>query len=36
MIVIGGVMGFKKTAVFVTTVVVMSTIAGMLYGTFVV
>nr|HDN00174.1 permease [Deltaproteobacteria bacterium] len=36
MIVIGGVMGFKKTAVFVTTVVVMSTIAGMVYGTFVV
>jgi uncharacterized protein len=36
MIVIGSVLGFKKTAVFVTTVVVMSTIAGMIYGTFVV
>jgi uncharacterized membrane protein YraQ (UPF0718 family) len=34
MIVIGGVLGFKKTAVFVAVVVVMSTIAGMLYGTF--
>jgi uncharacterized membrane protein YraQ (UPF0718 family) len=33
MIVIGGVLGFKKTAVFVAVVVVMSTIAGMLYGT---
>ena len=34
MIVINGVLGFKKTAVFVVTVVVMSTIAGMAYGTF--
>jgi uncharacterized membrane protein YraQ (UPF0718 family) len=34
MIVINGVLGFKKTAVFVVTVVVMSTIAGMTYGTF--
>ncbi|MBC2714807.1 MAG: permease [Desulfobacteraceae bacterium] len=34
MIVIGGVLGFKKTAVFVAVVVVMSTVAGMAYGTF--
>lgn len=34
MIVIGGVLGLKKTAVFVFLVVVMSTIAGMIYGTF--
>ncbi|WP_300673388.1 permease [Desulfoluna sp.] len=32
MIVISGVMGVKKTAVFVSIVVVMSTIAGMIYG----
>jgi hypothetical protein len=36
MLVIGGVMGVKKTAVFCTIIVVMSTIAGMIYGTFVV
>jgi len=33
MIVISGVMGVKKTSVFVSIVVVMSTIAGMIYGT---
>ncbi|MFC1895813.1 permease [Thermodesulfobacteriota bacterium] len=33
MIVIGGVLGVKKTAVFVCIVVVLSTIAGMMYGT---
>ena len=33
MIVIGGVLGVKKTAVFVVIVVIMSTIAGMIYGT---
>jgi uncharacterized protein len=33
MIVIGGVLGVKKTAVFVVIVVVMSTIAGTIYGT---
>jgi len=32
MLVIGGVMGAKKTAVFCTIIVVLSTIAGMLYG----
>lgn len=32
MLVIGGVMGVKKTAVFCTIIVVLSTIAGMLYG----
>ena len=32
MIVISGVMGVKKTSVFVAIVVVMSTIAGMIYG----
>jgi uncharacterized membrane protein YraQ (UPF0718 family) len=32
MIVISGVMGVKKTSVFVSIVVVMSTIAGMIYG----
>jgi uncharacterized membrane protein YraQ (UPF0718 family) len=36
MLVIGGVMGVKKTAVFCTIIIVMSTIAGMIYGTFVV
>ncbi|MFH1138635.1 MAG: permease [Pseudomonadota bacterium] len=34
MLVIGGVMGWKKTAVFCGIIVIMSTIAGMLYGTF--
>jgi len=34
MIVIGGVLGVKKTAGFVSIIVVMSTIAGMIYGTF--
>jgi len=33
MIVIGSVMGVKKTAVFCTIIVVMSTLAGMIYGT---
>jgi uncharacterized protein len=32
MLVIGGVMGAKKTLVFCTTIVILSTIAGMLYG----
>jgi len=32
MLVIGSVMGFKKTLTFVTIIVLMSTIAGMLYG----
>jgi len=32
MLVIGGVMGVKKTAVFCTIIVVLSTVAGMLYG----
>ena len=32
MLVIGGVMGPKKTAVFCTIIVVLSTIAGMIYG----
>ena len=32
MLVIGGVMGVKKTAVFCIIIVVLSTIAGMLYG----
>jgi uncharacterized membrane protein YraQ (UPF0718 family) len=36
MLVIGGVMGVKKTVVFCSIIVVMSTIAGMIYGTFVV
>jgi hypothetical protein len=36
MLVIASVMGAKKTAVFCTIIVVMSTIAGMIYGTFVV
>ncbi len=34
MLVIGSVMGVKKTAVFCCIIVVMSTIAGMLYGAF--
>jgi len=33
MLVIGGVMGFKKTATFCTIIVIMSTIAGIIYGT---
>jgi len=33
MLVIGGVMGVKKTVVFCSIIVVMSTIAGMVYGT---
>ena len=32
MLVIGGVMGAKKTAVFCTIIVILSTIAGMVYG----
>jgi uncharacterized membrane protein YraQ (UPF0718 family) len=36
MLVIGGVMGAKKTFVFCSIIVIMSTIAGMIYGTFVV
>jgi uncharacterized protein len=32
MLVIGGVMGVKKTAVFCTIIVILSTIAGMIYG----
>jgi len=32
MLVIGGILGVKKTAVFVAVIVVLSTIAGMLYG----
>ncbi len=32
MLVIGGVMGWKKTAVFCSIIVVMSTIAGLIYG----
>ncbi len=32
MLVIGGVMGIKKTAVFCTIIVILSTVAGMLYG----
>ncbi len=32
MLVIGGVMGVKKTAVFCSIIVVMSTLAGMIYG----
>jgi len=34
MLVIGSVMGAKKTAVFCTIIVVMSTVAGIFYGTF--
>ncbi|ADK85631.1 permease [Desulfarculus baarsii DSM 2075] len=32
MLVIGGIMGWKKTAVFCSIIVVMSTIAGLIYG----
>ena len=32
MLVIGAVMGVKKTATFCTIIVILSTIAGMLYG----
>jgi len=32
MLVIGGVMGVKKTAVFCVIIVALSTIAGMTYG----
>jgi uncharacterized membrane protein YraQ (UPF0718 family) len=35
MLVIGGVMGVKKTVVFCGIIVVLSTIAGMLYGSIV-
>ena len=34
MLVIRGVMGWQKTAVFVTLVVIMATISGFIYGTF--
>ena len=34
MLVIGGIMGWKKTAVFCGIIVILSTIAGMLYGAF--
>ncbi|MBU1053168.1 MAG: permease [Proteobacteria bacterium] len=34
MLVIGSVMGVKKTATFCTIIVIMSTIAGMIYGAF--
>ncbi len=33
MLVIGGVMGVKKTATFCAIIVVLSTAAGMIYGT---
>jgi hypothetical protein len=36
MLVIGSVMGVKKTAVFCGIIIVMSTIAGMIYGTWIV
>lgn len=36
MLVIAGVMGVKKTAVFCIIIIVMSTFAGLIYGTFVV
>jgi uncharacterized membrane protein YraQ (UPF0718 family) len=36
MLVIGGVMGWKKTAAFCGIIVVLSTVAGMIYGTLVV
>jgi hypothetical protein len=36
MLVIGSVMGIKKTAVFCAIIIVMSTIAGMIYGTWIV
>jgi hypothetical protein len=32
MLVLGGIMGLQKTVVFVTLVVVMATISGMIYG----
>jgi uncharacterized membrane protein YraQ (UPF0718 family) len=32
MLVIGGIMGVKKTAVFVTIIVLLSTVAGMIFG----
>jgi uncharacterized membrane protein YraQ (UPF0718 family) len=32
MLVIGGVMGIRKTATFCVVIVILSTIAGMLYG----
>jgi hypothetical protein len=32
MIVIGGVLGVKKTAAFVGIIVIMSTVAGIFYG----
>ncbi len=32
MLVIGGVMGWKKTAVFCSIIVILSTVAGMIYG----
>ncbi len=34
MLVIGGVMGAKKTAVFCITIAILSTIAGLIYGSF--
>lgn len=34
MLVIGGVMGWKKTAVFCSIIVILSTVAGMVYGAF--
>nr|MBC8362820.1 permease [Candidatus Desulfatibia profunda] len=34
MLVIGGIMGVRKTAVFCGIIVIMSTIAGMIYGSF--
>ena len=34
MLVINSVLGFKKTFVYVTLVVVMSTVTGMIYGSF--
>ena len=35
MLVIGGVMGWKKTAVFSCIIVILSTMAGMIYGTWI-
>ncbi len=34
MLVIGGILGFKKTATFCSIIVILSTIAGLLYGAF--
>ena len=34
MIVIAGVIGWRKTSVYIGLVVVMSTITGLIYGTF--